>query len=173
MTLWNYALSSLGASGSSGGHQQYYGEENAIDGNDNTWGVFTGTSKYLTIDLGSPQVISDIVLKQLGPSGYYATAFELAYSNNGVDWNAVASYSGLSSGTITRTFGDLTGRYWKVTAVSGAASGWTINTFEVLGAVPAPPPIESPLPEYVNAWLDSIDDNIRPIVDDWLADHGY
>lgn len=173
MTLWNYALMSLGAVASDASHAAGHDASMVIDGNDLTYYMrLNSFGNWIIIDLGAPKEISQIVLYQDASRAYYLTALKIEYSDNGVDWSLFGQPA-VIRGWTSIAVGPLLKRYWRFTNVGESGGYAWLYTIKIQGPVEAPPVIESPLASYVNAWLDSLDDNIRPIVDDWLVAHGY
>lgn len=173
MTQWNYGLATLGAVATANNSEASHPASLLIDGSDVTYwrGTGNGVGADLKVDLQTPQYIEEISVYQSNPGGYF-TSVTTYYSYNGSNYFAISTAT-TGVGLTTIPTGGLTARYWRIVTGSLSGSYGSLATFGVWGPIVAPPPLENPTQQNVNDWLDSIDDNIRPIIDDWLTAHGY
>lgn len=170
MADFNYALAALGcvatASGSDGG----YPPSQAIDGSDVTyWSANQNYGSWIQLDFGAPIYIVSFVIKQ-PTTNAWAQVIYTNYSNDGSNWLSLAQQNGVQ-GDVTINTGGLAARYWRFTMSNTPAAHWRVYTLQALGPVTAPPPPTNPVVEPLVAWLDGLEANLAPTVDDWLADN--
>lgn len=173
MASVNFALAALGALASANHSNTGFPAVQAIDGSDTTywfasWG---GNMPTLTVDLGAPQYIEsiDVLPASNGvPSGTWA----LYYSTDGVNFNFIHG-SFPRNARFTFSGINLTARYWRLQySTWGSDQGGSgIYHFETWGPAEAPPPPTTPVCSYIQAWLDGIEANYVPCVEDWLIDN--
>lgn len=171
MTLYNFALAANGAIATAGSYAvESHPASMAIDGSDLTYAQSHGsttTPGWVSIDLGAPQYITEV--RQLTTIATLRDV-RLEASTDGVSWVTIQDVVPAYNGWSTVLVGGLTYRYWRFsTTAYGTAQWYQPNAIEVLGPVEAPPPPTSPAPDYIEAWLDGIEANYVPTVDDWLA----
>jgi len=170
MTNFNYALNSLGIVITAQNETQGYAKEQAFDGSDVTYAACANNTAYwLAVDLGAPQYIA--TSRVLGKKATQtANMWALQYSTDGTSWQNVGqAHDG--QGDTSRETGGLTARYWRLYYGGSVGSGTGIYTWELIGPIEAPPPPTNPTDDYVKAWLDGINANYKPSVDEWLAEN--
>lgn len=167
MTLFDYALAALGAvagaSGAAGGHPASL----AIDGSDVSYWQNSGGSQKIWVDLGASQYITECQIRHNGNLDSQLTPVTIEYSVDNVTWYTLNSFASVRWENSYAT-GGLTARYWRFACNYGGA-WWQVYAMRVLGPVPAPPPPTAPAPDYIEAWLDGLEANYVPTVEDWLA----
>lgn len=173
MTEFNYALASLGAVATAEASDSGYPPVQTIDANDLTrWTASMNAGmKSLFIDLGAPQFITSIRGLAYRSSAQVGN-WQLAYSSDGVNYNLLSVFLP-NTGDTTAPVGGMTARYWRLRGVGSYWSGTFAGFYsvELWGPVEAPPPPVNPAPEYIDAWLDGIEANYVPTIDEWLAAH--
>jgi hypothetical protein len=169
MVEFNYALASLGAVATASHTTAGYPASQAIDGSDVTqWLYDYGSSSVtmtLTVDLGAPQYIERVRTLLQAPQ---AQNCGLSYSTDGTNWNVIVAVVARANGEYSDPVDGITARYWRLTFTSGFAGSGGCKAFDVLGPVEAPPPPTSPAPTYIEAWLDGLEANYVPTIQDWL-----
>lgn len=167
MTNFNYALAALGATATVYSVDSSYPPSQAIDGSDVTYArQWNQYQQWLAVDLKAEQYITHVKVLQ-NAAGHFAAGYVVSYSHNNVDWFDVGTFNGVL-GWNDYDVGGITARYWRVWATNNMSEYWW-HTLEVIGPVEAPPPVVNPAPEYINAWLDGLEANYVPTIDDWLA----
>lgn len=172
MTNFNYALAALGATAAGSGISGGYVAANAIDGSDVSFLRNANSSgAYLTLDLGAPQYLTELTL--LHGVSNYLTSVTVYKSDDGTNWVAVTPWN-LAAGLNTLPLGGITTRHFKLLKLSGTVVGtsWEVYTWQAIGPVEAPPPPTNPAADYITAWLDGIEANYVPTVEDWLDANG-
>jgi hypothetical protein len=117
--------------------------EYVIDGNDTSeyWsGSGSQVGDWLQIDLGAAYPIDHIRMLQTPTSGFFATQVTVSWSDNGSAFTNQQSFetpAGGDTGRVNLTGGPFTHRYWRVTVDSGAGSGWSVQTIELLETLPS------------------------------------
>lgn len=104
--------------------------QNAVDGNGTTvWSSSYSDQQYITVDLGTVQTISSVVLQWRWD---YASQFQIQTSTDNVNWNTVYSnYNGLGGKNIIN-FASTNARYVKMYAFKRATSyGYSLYEFEI------------------------------------------
>lgn len=165
----NYALSALGAVATARGTSGGYVPDNAIDGNDLTYWQTGGYTpdQWWQVDLGAPQFLTSLDLLQSSDPNHAATAMTISYG--------LATATEHSFGLVTVSPGanqiDLGGlwlRYLRVDTGTLNTKYWIILTAALMGPAEAPPNPVTPMCDQITAWLDAIEDNFVPCVEDWL-----
>ncbi|MCD1259538.1 discoidin domain-containing protein [Paenibacillus athensensis] len=109
---------------------------NMIDGSLTTrWtsGKAQAAGQSVTIDMGSAQNFSQVVMDATNSSNDYARGYEIYVSGDGVNWgSAVASGSG-SGAVITANFAAKTARYIKIVQTGTDSHWWSIAELNVYG----------------------------------------
>ncbi len=95
------------------------------------------------VDMGTAQTFDELVMAMPNSPNDYARAFNVAVSNDGSSWSAVATCKGTSASQVVR-FPAQTARFVRVVLDPGTAANywWSIDEFNVYtnGSVPPPPP---------------------------------
>lgn len=170
MTTFNFALASLGAVCTASNQQSGHPGALLIDGNDVTFWQNSAPNPTLTVDLGAPQYITLVRLLQGNPTSGYCTNPILRWSTDGSTWFDLTQLAGVYGWNDWNT-GGICARYWRI-AIGTMAGGYCIGqSFQIWGPVEAPPPPVSPAPVYIQLWLDGIEANYVPTIDEWLAAH--
>lgn len=161
----NYALGALGAIATAQRFATGYPPSNYIDGNDITeWRAGSSSGGWTQIDLGAPQYITLCEIRQ-GPS--YMTGITLQKSDNGTDFtNVVAVPQGTGEHSVE--VGGLSARYWRLAHNGTNGGNAQMQSWRLWGPAEAPPPPTTPVCDYISAWLDGIEANFVPCVQDWL-----
>ncbi len=104
----------------------------AVDGDSTTrWGSSYSDSQWLTVDLGSAQPVSRVILHW---EAAYGKAYHLDVSTDGTAWTTVWSTNTGDGGTDNDTFATVTARYVRMTGVSrGTSYGYSLYELEVYG----------------------------------------
>lgn len=125
----NYALNSAATASSQSSSS--YGAAMAVDGKSSTyWRSASTGSQWVRLDLGVSRSISRVAVNW--PGTYYARAYRIESSPDGVNWTTRATVSSnSSSGVKTHTFTAASARYWRVFCTSAASSNYRINELEV------------------------------------------
>ncbi len=123
------------------GHADVYGSGNAVDGNANSYweSVNNAWPQWITVDLGSTQSVSRVVLK-LPPSSAWATRTQtlsvLGSTNNSsfttLSGSAGRVFNPASGNTVTITFAATSQRYIRINVTGN--TGWPagqLSEFEV------------------------------------------
>lgn len=168
MTIFNYALGSLGAVGTADSEAVGFTTDLAFDGSDVTgWrNLGNGTSHYLYVDLGAAQYITDLVLT-IGAKTETTVTYTLDYSLDAQTWNYLGAVA--TAGNVALSTGNVTGRYFRLRFNTNISSRYvTVLTFACNGPIEAPPPPTNPTDAYIAAWLDGLEANYVPAVQDWL-----
>lgn len=171
MTNFNYALSALGASATASNTFSTYTAMLTIDGNDNTYWrpQNSGSGYYVTVNLGAPQYIETIQVRQV--NGCYAAKLSFQYSNDNVTYTPLLTLVNAAAGENAYATGPLTAQYWRMIADNVVDGFVGVQAIRIIGPVPAPPPPTNPAPDYIHAWLDGIKANYEPTIQTWLDDH--
>ncbi|GMU83967.1 MAG: hypothetical protein AMXMBFR47_38370 [Planctomycetota bacterium] len=116
--------------------QATYGPDKAVDDDEGTrWATDEGThAAWLEVDLGSPQLIGRVVLRE--EYGRRVQKFELRYQD-GNDWKTFAS-AGEIGPELRMTVGPVTARIVRLNILS-ATEGPTLSEFELLPPTADPP----------------------------------
>jgi hypothetical protein len=97
-------------------------------GNSDKW-CSAATDKTLTVDLGSAQKLSKLVVKHAGAggesAGFNTKDFTLAVSSDNTTWTTVATVTGNTANTTEHAV-TATGRYVRLTVTTGASTGANI-----------------------------------------------
>ena len=159
MTLFNYALSSLGAvaSGNANGGTTV---GQMIDGSDVTRCIYANVAGDQKVDLGAPQYITQVRF-----IGNNSNGPKLYYCDDGTNWLLFGNLSNFTSGLTVAT-GGVTARHWRITTLSNSNN--YLYTFAVEGPVEVPPPPVAAITDPIEAWLDGIEQYMVPAVRDWL-----
>lgn len=157
MTLINFANPALGAVASATGSVTGYPAGQAIDQTDVTEWRSSGAAQ-LTVDLGAPQYVTNIHVHSL-------TAYDwtVRYSTDNSTWNIVGTIANSLNGADLAT-GGISAQYWRIDDIHNNR----VASFEIWGPAEAPPPPTYPPCDYISAWLDGIEANYVPCVEDWL-----
>ncbi len=104
----------------------------AVDGDSTTrLGSSYSDSQWLTVDLGSAQPVSRVILHW---EAAYGKAYHLDVSTDGTAWTTVWSTNTGDGGTDNDTFATVTARYVRMTGVSrGTSYGYSLYELEVYG----------------------------------------
>ncbi len=91
------------------------------------------------VDMGAAQTFDELVMATPNSPNDYARRFNVAVSNNGSSWSAVASCKGNSASQVVR-FPAQTARYVRVVLEPGTAANnwWSIDEFNIYGSSSAP-----------------------------------
>ncbi len=118
----------------------------ALDGNLSTRFSSNGDQEAgmaYKVDMGAPQTFDELVMATPDSPNDYARMFNVAVSNDGSSWAAVATCKGTSASQVVR-FPAQTARFIRVVLDPGTAAHywWSIDEFNVYtnGSVPPPPP---------------------------------
>ncbi|WP_240644525.1 discoidin domain-containing protein [Paenibacillus paeoniae] len=107
---------------------------NLLDGNMATrWstGAAMAPGQSLTIDMGSSQSFSKIVMDSTGSNDDYARGYEVYVSQDGVTYgSAIASGTG-DGPVVTAQFSQTNARYIKVVQTGTVSNWWSIREFKV------------------------------------------
>ncbi|REK75027.1 discoidin domain-containing protein [Paenibacillus paeoniae] len=107
---------------------------NLLDGDMSTrWstGAAMAPGQSLTVDMGSPQRFSKIIMDSTGSNDDFARGYELYVSQDGVSYGNVIA-SGLGSGPlVTVQFPQMGARYIKIVQTGTASNWWSIREFKV------------------------------------------
>lgn len=161
MTDWNYGLGANGAvwiGSCLGGNPGYL----ALDGSEATYARINSGAYFGVVDIGSPQYITHIRYK-VAHSG----TCTISLSNDGSTYTPIDA-SAYVAGWNTVQLGGVTYRYFKLSFSFNTES---VYAAEIIGPVEAPPPPLNPAPDYIEAWLDGLELNYVPTINDWLAAH--
>lgn len=166
----NYALASLGAVASSSGAASGHGADLAIDGNDVTWWQSSHSlslSPWLAVDLGAPQYITYVsFLNGNAPNG--SVQLNVRASVDGVNWSVITGAVVVAGENVIQVGGSIY-RHWQIYDTGAGSAAWYVYSFRVYGPAEAPPNPETPMCDQITAWLDSVETNFVPCVEDWLA----
>lgn len=170
MTNWNYLLGSQGgvitASNSVSGHGGFM----ANDGNDLTYWQPSSLGQNLVCDLGVPQYIETLRFYTIMGGAPKCASIVISYCNDNATWAEFGSRAiGLGENVID--IAGVTARYWKIVCTGGQSPYIQVGEVELIGPIEAPPPPANPAPEYIAAWLDGLEANYVPSVQDWLDAH--
>jgi hypothetical protein len=108
-----------------------YPTKNAVDGDPTTrWQSLPIDPSSITVDLGSSQPVSRVILRW---SGNYGKNYAIAVSTNNSTWTTAATVSGGSGGVENNAFATKTARYVKITGTSrnSTLNGYGLNELEV------------------------------------------
>lgn len=123
----NY-LSKSGWSASATNTQAGYPASNTLDADTNVvWWSGTGIPQSLIYDFGSPLTFNGAgIATDSGQGSDVAKSFSVYVSDNGSDWELVASGKGISNNgaTIWAAFTSVTKRYLKITVTETFGGGW-------------------------------------------------
>lgn len=170
MTDWNYGLAANGASAASNGNGGGTAPGQAIDGSDVSYwqSAYYGGAANIVVDLGVPQAIDSIRVLASQDADCFGP-WALDYCDDGSSWQS----SGVTcdaGGESSHALGGITARYWKLSKWATAAAH-RIHSIDLIGAIVAPPPPGNPEPGFIDAWLDGLEANYVPTVQDWLDAH--
>lgn len=173
MTEWNYALVSLGATATALNSDGGFPPFQAIDGSPATvWKTtWSGNHPQLTIDLGAPQYITQVVTRPYW-AGVRADTWQLSYSFDGTTWQVITG--GIArDADVTTLVEPITARYWRLYGSNNGSATYPsgLKSVEVVGPIEAPPPPVSPAPTYIAAWLDGINANYVPAAQAWIDEN--
>lgn len=170
MVAFNYANPAIGAVVSADTTLSGHAPSQACDGSDLTYWQHTGSggTHWLKVDLGAPQYIDTLRVLPYGSST--AASYGVEYCNDDATW--LVAINGINQRSeLNQPTEGITARYWRVYASVPAANTLKIYQFELWGPVEAPPPPENPVDDYITAWLDGIEANYVPTIQDWLDAH--
>ncbi|WP_424768806.1 discoidin domain-containing protein [Paenibacillus sp. sgz302251] len=107
-----------------------YSAGNAVDANGNTrWSSSYADNQFITVDLGSAQTVSRVVLKW---EAAYARQYQVQISSNNSTWTTVYSNYDAAGGNQTIDFAPAVARYVKVYLIQRATSyGFSLWEFEI------------------------------------------
>jgi hypothetical protein len=116
---------------------------NAIDGNITTrWstGLQQTYGQWFEVDMGATNTFYELILDASGSSTDYPRGYQINVSNDGTNWGAVVASGAGSSAVTTIPLPTETARFIRITQ-TGSVSGlwWSIDEFNVLGTMGAPP----------------------------------
>ena len=106
------------------------GAEKAFDGRSDTrWSSQFSDAQWISVDLGSTQSISKVVLKW---EAAYGKAYKIQVSGNASDWTDVYSTTNGDGGTDTITFSPVNARFVRMYGIQrGTDYGYSLWEFEV------------------------------------------
>lgn len=133
----NAALPATGAVASANHwYNASYAPAKAIDSNGGTaWGcgLTPVTAGTWWVDLGAAYTIRSVRCVQNGSnSAYRASAYNLDYSDNGVDWTTLLNVT-VSAADEYYSIDPTLARYWRLDATAGGANDWQLFTVELWG----------------------------------------
>jgi hypothetical protein len=109
---------------------------NAIDGDKSTrWstGVTQATGQWFQLDMGSPQIVTQLVIDAGASVGDYPRSFKITASDDGTHWSASLA-SGTGAGPlITVAFPARLTRFLRVTLTGSGPNWWSIHEINVYG----------------------------------------
>ncbi len=110
-----------------------YAPGNAVDGNLSTrWSSAFVDPSWIAVDLGSPLVVSKVVLRW---EAAYGKAYTIQVSSDGQTWTTAYTQTAGNGGTETLTFPAVVGRYVRMYGTArGTGYGYSLYEFEVYGA---------------------------------------
>jgi hypothetical protein len=101
------------------------------------WASTSGQNAWLRVDLGAAQAVGRVIVRWQGV--YYAKAYEIQVSNDGLNWTAAQKITSGSDGAQDLVFAQTLARYVQIDMTSGNKNTYRILEFEIYSGSTTPP----------------------------------